>query len=290
MKKITYDPGSLYTNVGSIKTKKSSLLSKHLSITDKLGQSSSKASSRKIDVAIVPTEKFKEYRNSTKKENRQLTIIGQTKLNQISSARVNSNHGSDKTTAVLEVPVRKDAYCYFEVRDNYQFSQIIGYIPVGDDRFVAAVALNPLYLILVVIVIFGIAGGVYFITRPKEEQLIDNRYIEEANTSEIHSDQSSTRYRMNTTITVVQNTIQNLDFENINEGKYLRVKIKLDPDNDTDYIYDSELVPFGKKVTADTLLKEVPAGTYHAVAECYSYSSEKEQLSQTNINITLIVK
>ena len=290
MKKISYDPGSLYTNVGSIKTKKSSLLSKHLSITDKLGQSGSKASSRKIDVAIIPTEKFKEYRNSTKKENRQLTIIGQTKLNQISSARVNSNHGSDKTTAVLEVPVRKDTYCYFEVRDNYQFSQIIGYIPVGDDRFVAAVALNPLYLILVVIVIFGIAGGVCFITRPKEEQLIDNRYIEEANTSEIHSDQSSTRYRMNTTITVVQNTIQNLDFENINENKYLRVKIKLDYDNDTDYIYDSELVPFGKKVTADTLLKEVPAGTYHAVAECYSYSSEKEQLSQTNINITLIVK
>ena len=110
MKKITYDPGSLYANVGSIKTKKSSLLSKHLSITDKLGQSSNKASSRKIDVAIIPTEKFKEYRNSTKKENRQLTIIGQNKLNKIYSAPVNSNHVQAKTTAVLEVPVSNETY------------------------------------------------------------------------------------------------------------------------------------------------------------------------------------
>lgn len=290
MKKITYDPGSLYTKVGGIKTKKNALLSKHISIKDKLGQSGSKANSRKIDVAVIPVEKYKEYRNSVKKENRQLTVIGQTKLNQISNAHVNGNRSSDKVTAALDVPMRGETHCYFEVRDSYQFSRIIGYIPVGDDRFVAVVALNPLYPILALIIILGIAVGVYFIARPKEEHLEDNRYIEEASTSEVHNDETSTRYRMNTTITVVQNTIQNLDFENINEGKYLRVKIKLDPDNDTDYIYDSELVPFGKKVTSDTLLKEVPAGTYQTIAECYSYSLEKEQLAKANVKITLIVK
>ena len=67
-----------------------------------------------------------------------------------------------------------------------------------------------------------------------EEELIDNRYIEEATTSETYKDEASTRYRLNTTLTVAKNTIQNLNFENINEGKYLRLKFKLDYDNDTE--------------------------------------------------------
>ena len=287
MKTTTYDPGSVYRTIDGVRVRQTKLLSKVITVKDKGDKNTaSETENDKLHIFAIPANTFRAYKEDAKSEDRQLSVIGQTKLKQISD----ENSETTKADAVLLVENNSGIERRFEVRDRYKFSRVVGYLPVGEDQFIAVVSFNPIYLGVLLVLLLGLVLGVYFATLPQEENLTDNRYIEEVSTTEVHTDQSSTRYRLNTTLTVAKNTIQNLDFENINEGKYLRLKIKLDYENDTDYIYDSELVPFGKKVTADTLLKDVPAGTYHTIAECYSYSMEKEQLSQTNFKITLIVK
>ena len=283
MKITTYDPGSVYRTIDGVRVRQTKLLSKLITVKEK---GDKETENDRLHIFAIPANTFLAYKEEAKSEDRQLSVIGQTKLKQISD----ESSETTKADAVLLVENNNGIERRFEVRDGYKFSRVVGYLPVGEDQYIAVVTFNPIYLGVLLVLLLGLALGVYFATLPQDENLTDNRYIEEVSTTEVHTDQSSTRYRLNTTLTVAKNTIQNLDFENINEGKYLRLKIKLDYENDTDYIYDSELVPFGKKVTADTLLKDVPAGTYHTIAECYSYSMEKEQLSQTNFKITLIIK
>ena len=291
MKRFTYKPQSVYTTAAGKTELQMSLLSKRISVNV---QTKAEHAKTKLRFFAMPGNKYNEYKRTVKSSNRQIAVIGQTKLKQVPAAALAYDSFAPKAEAILTVANHNGDTCHFEVRERFLFSRVVGYLPVGDDKFVAVVSFNPLYLLglfaLTLGVILGIVVGFSSKTAPRQEELADNRYIEDAKTSETYSDQGSTRYILNTTLTVVKNTIQNLNFENINEGKYLRLKFKLDYDNDAEYVYDSGLVPSGKKVTADTLLKEVPAGTYRTVAECYSYSAEKEQLAQTNFKITLIVK
>ena len=277
MKVVNYEPSSVFSVVGGVKKQRTGLLSKK--ITTKV-QGEGKKTSR-LAIHAIPANDFKAYKEDVKSEDRQLMVIGHTKLKQLFS----EDDYRSKTESILSVKKYQ-----FEVRSGYKFSRVIAYLPVGEDRFIAIVAINPLFLIIIPLLIIGLIMGVYYSTRPQPEEVIINRYIEEADTSEVNVKPGSTQYKLNTTLTVVKSTIQDLNFENVNEGKYLQLKIKLHED-DEEYVYDSNLVPFGQKVTADTLLRDdVPAGTYKTIAECYVFSLDKKQIAQTNFVVTLIVK
>ncbi len=285
MKTMSYTPAAFDDVVSRVKSIPKSSLSKHINVKVKAGSKGSVC----MDISALSVKAFREYKEATKRVDRQLSVVGQTKLKQTTKGEAEK---SKKTDALLAVSDGVGATDYFEVRERYKFSRVKGYLPVGNDQFVAVIALNPLYIIVPLIILAGVIVVICLMNRPQPDTPVINRYIEEIDTSEtVNTDSAKTRYRLNTTLTVVQNTIQNLNFENVNKDKYVRVKIKLDHDKDTDYIYDSELIPYGKKVTSDTLLTtDVPKGTYHTIAECYVYNMEKEQLAQTNFKITLIVK
>lgn len=290
MKMLTYAPQSVYLHDAELKDARTSLLSRRIRI-NVLPESGAERNKKKtMTLFAIPVRKFRAYKEQARSENRHFAIVGQTKLHQVEEDALYDGSGISKADAALVVSNKHGITSYFEVRDKHRFSRVVGYLPVGNDQFVAVVSFNPIYLGILLVLLCGLVLSAYFATLPPKENLVDNRYIEEVEISEVHSDENSTRYRLNTTLTISRNTIQNLNFENVNEDRYLRLKIKLDYENDTEYIYDSNLVPFGKRITADTLLKEVPAGTYHTIAECYSYSLEKKQLAQTNFEITLIVK
>lgn len=272
--------------------RKTKLFSKHIPIKIKTStRDSGKRNIANLKIFAISVNQFRKLKEIAKVEDRQLSVIGQTKLKQLSEEQIKVSPQKLRGDAILLVRNRKNIEGSFEIKSEYRYSRVVGYLPVGDDQFVAVVSVNPIYFLALLLVLLCLGLGIYVSTRPQQDDPEINRYIEEVETSDTNTDSTSTRYRLNTTLTVVNSTIQNLNFENINEGKYLRIKIKLDYENDTDYIYDSELVPFGKKITADTLLRsDVPAGTYQTIAECYSYSLEKVQLAQTNFVITLIVK
>lgn len=280
---LEFSPNTLYETSDTNKQAKTRRLAvKRLYISD--SESSNK--SAKILIPIVPKKAFQEFKAKSEMDGQRIVIVGKSKLKQVSSEQVLSQ----KSGTLFSIPNKHGDKKFFEVFEDCKFTKTIGFIPVSESEFIEIVAFNPLFVIipfiLVSIVTFGVCA---FIASQRQPEI--NRYIEEVDTTEtVNNNDSTTRYRLNSTITVAKNTIQNLDFENVNEGKYLRIKIKLNKD-DTDYIYDSELVPFGKKIVSDTLNRtDVPAGTYKTIAECYVYSLEKEQIAQTNFEITIIVK
>ncbi len=289
MKMLTYAPQSVHLRDVESKDARAELLSKRIEVKI-IPDSDAKQEKKSLTLFALSAKNFRAYKEQARSGNRHFSIVGQTKLHQIAEDVAYDGANMPKAEAALVVSDKRGTTCYFEVREKYAFSRTVGYLPIGNDQFVAVVSFNPIYAVILLAIVAALVAGVYAATHQPDENLIDNRYIEEAKTSEVHEDGSSTRYRMNTTLTVAKNTIQDLGFENINKDRYLRIKIKLDYENDTEYIYDSKLVPFGQRITADVLLKPVPAGTYHTIAECYSYSLDKKQLAQTNFQITLIVK
>lgn len=292
MKRITYEPSAVYVTLDGVKTLRSELLSKRISVKEKRPKQKlkDKKDSSKLFVSAIPTARFKKYKEDVRLENRQLTVIGQTKFKQLSEEEVNVISKSTKAEAALVVNTSDGLTRYFEIQNNYKSSRVVGYLPVGNDLFIAVVSYNPLPIILIIGTIGVIIAGAAFLMQPRVDEPYINRYIEEIDTTDVNIDSSSTRYKLNTTLIVKQSTIQDLNFENVNEGKSLRLKIKLNKE-DSGYIYDSGLVPFGTKVTADTLkTTDVAAGTYHTIAECYVYTESEEQIAQTNFEITLIVE
>ena len=280
---LEFSPNTLYETSDTNKQAKTRRLAvKRLYISD--SESSSK--NAKIFIPVVPKKAFQEFKAKSEMDGQRIVVVGKSKLKQVSSEQILSQ----KSGTLFSIPNKHGDKKFFEVFEDSKFTKVVGYVPVGESEFIEIVAFNPLLVIIPFILTLTIVFGVCLLLfRPKEPEI--NRYIEEVDTTEtVNTNDSTTRYRLNSTITVAKNTIQNLDFENVNEGKYLRIKIKLNPD-DNDYIYDSELVPFGKKIVSDTLSKtDIPAGTYKTIAECYVYSPDKEQIAQTNFEITIIVK
>ena len=280
---LEFSPNTLYETSDTNKQAKTRRLAvKRLYISD----SESSGKGAKILIPIVPKKAFQEFKAKSEMDGQRIVIVGKSKLKQVSSEQIKNQ----KSGTLFSIPDKHGDKKFFEVFEDSKFTKVIGYVPVGKNEFIEIVAFNPLLVVIPFVLTLTIVFGICLLLfKPKEPEI--NRYIEEVDTTEtVNTNDSTTRYRLNSTITVAKNTIQNLDFENVNEGKYLRIKIKLNPD-DNDYIYDSELVPFGKKIVSDTLSKtDIPAGTYKTIAECYVYSPDKEQIAQTNFEITIIVK
>lgn len=285
MKVYNYIPQSVYEIQDGTKKFGRLYLNKQLSVHLKTTDSNSKTGNVKRTLKAIDPKHFIEYKNALKIENRSVSVIGKTRFKV-----VEDKHVSSKCDAILKLGNSDVAVGEFEVCEEYKFTRIVGYLPVGEDCFIAVVKLNPLLPIIAIFLLLSLIAGAVFVMMPREEVIPPNRYLEENNSGITNSNHTATRYRMNTTMTIIKDTIQDLNFENVNEGKYLRIKIKKDYKNDKDYIYDSGLVPYGKKVTADTLLKSVDPGTYETIAEVYVYNENEEQTAQTNFEIKLIVK
>ena len=285
MKEYNYIPQSVYETKGGAKKPGRLYFKKKLSVHLKKTDSNGNIKDVSKQILAVDPKSFIRYKEVLKKENRSVSVIGKTKLKP-----VDDKSDSNKYDATLHIEKSDKAFGNFEVCEEYKLSKIIGYIPVGEDRFIAVVKINPLFPVIAILLLLALIATVVLVMIPREEVVLPNRYLEENDVGIVNNSQTRTRYRMNTTMTIVQDTIQDLNFENVNEGKSLRIKIKKDYKNDKDYIYDSGLVPFGKKVTADTLIKSVEPGTYETIAEVFVYDENEKQIAQTNFEIKLIVK
>lgn len=285
MNVFNYNPLSVYTNVEDKQKNWQKYLTKKLTVR-LLGLDNKKdAKEYKGEVYAFDASHFSKYKDELKKADRYVSIIGKTKLKRINIKNTKSH--SDNSILNIEFPTV--AHGAFEVCDNYKFSRPVAFIPVGNDRFIAVMRFNWLILfIIIALLLTGLMVTIFFMLSRPEEVLI-NRYIEENDTEIVNTNHSATRYRMNTTMTVIKGTIQNLNFENVNENKYLRIKILKDASS-SEYIYDSGFVPYGKKIVADVLSENIATGTYNTLAEVLVYDENKEQVVQTNFEVKLIVK
>ena len=240
-------------------------------------------------VLALSTKTFEKFRLECKKAGKSFTLLGKTKL----KALKKGTNGKTRTTKGSDAVFSISSTEHFEVRNKYSFVHTIGYLPVGENGFIEVVKFNPVVLLIALLMACAFVSASYAIITSVTESNRENPYIEEIDVPETNSDPNSTRYVMNVTMTIQKSDnnyiISGMGFENWNENKDLRLKIKLHPD-DKDYIYDSEMVPYGKKIDADYLDTPVTEpGEYNTLAECYVYSSNGEKIAQTNVEITLIV-
>ncbi len=165
-----------------------------------------------------------------------------------------------------------------------------GYIPVGNNEYIKVRTFEPLRAAALILLAVCVGIAMFFLAKGKKHEIPEvNRYIENAESPERNNDMTATRYRFNTTLTVIKNTIQDLNFENLNRHKQLRITIKAAP-GDKELIYDSGLIPEGRMVTADVLKKKPGPGTYKTVAECFAYDEKGRLQSQTNFEVRLSVQ
>lgn len=92
------------------------------------------------------------------------------------------------------------------------------------------------------------------------------------------------RVKMNTYIDIYEDTMQSVDFYNLNHNRLLKLKITVDGNN----IYESEYINEGEVLEADLAdTSKLPKGETEALAEVYSYTLDRELIGQRNVEITL---
>ena len=97
-------------------------------------------------------------------------------------------------------------------------------------------------------------------------------------------DNGSIRIKINPAINIKGNIMQNLNFCNYNEDRFLRCRILFEEE----YIYDSGLLASGDMLKGDYIKGELlPSGSSEAIAEIYSYDSAENMIGQTNVKIML---
>lgn len=143
-------------------------------------------------------------------------------------------------------------------------------------------------IIFIIFLALFTIGGCFALNQSdsKDEYEHFNRYVEEVQDDDVNNTIGQTRFKFNTTVHVKKNTIQDLGFKNINEGKTQVMKIKL---ND-DYVFDSKKIPFKKQLTADVLLKKVNKGEHDVLAEVYTYNDKDVKVNQTNFKMKMVVE
>jgi DNA-directed RNA polymerase delta subunit len=92
------------------------------------------------------------------------------------------------------------------------------------------------------------------------------------------------RLKMNSAVQIYEDTMQDLNFVNLNEERQLRCKMKVD----NIYIYDSGLIKAGDMVQADVIhTAPLKKGQNTVTAEIYNYDMQEEMIGQTNVTIDL---
>jgi flagellar basal body-associated protein FliL len=100
-------------------------------------------------------------------------------------------------------------------------------------------------------------------------------------------DTGNLRISINTDVTVMDDTMQNLNFANYNKNRYLRCRLKYG----NDYIYDSGLLGENKVLVGDFVdTDKLEKGDNDIIAEVYSYSLDEEEIGQTNVQLVMNVE
>jgi len=144
---------------------------------------------------------------------------------------------------------------------------------------------KPILIIILVVIILALIGALaFFILNDNDKTAI---IVEtDMELQDVEND-GMIRIKMNPYINVQKDTMQNLEFYNLNEGRLLQLKIKAKDK----YVYESELIEEGKIVKADVIdTKDLPSGETEALAEVYSYTPDGELVAQTNVEIVLNCK
>lgn len=107
---------------------------------------------------------------------------------------------------------------------------------------------------------------------------VNNKDIQEIQDGQI-------RIRMNPSITVKHETMQDMEFCNYNEDRLMKLNIKINGAS----VYESQFIKPGEILKADIIdtgmLKE---GDNDAIAEIHTYSISEAPIGQTNVKIVLI--
>lgn len=139
-----------------------------------------------------------------------------------------------------------------------------------------------LILIIILLIISVILASVVIFSSSRDNAVI-------AGTKEVLHDVSDgqVRVRINSFINVNGETMDNLEFCNINENRLMRCKIRLA--DSSKYIYKSKLIESGSVIQSDTLRRnKLQDGNNNCIAEIYTYDPKtEEQIGQINVEIIL---
>lgn len=135
-------------------------------------------------------------------------------------------------------------------------------------------------LIIVLIIII-----IILLLRSCNTQQVKTAVITE-NESVVLNDTSSgnIRVKLNPEVDVKDGVLQNLNFSNFNEDRLLKIKIKVDDE----YVYESDYIK-PKQVLEGDIIKDndIEFNGKKAIAQIYSYTTDKQLVGQTNVEIKL---
>lgn len=144
---------------------------------------------------------------------------------------------------------------------------------------------KPLLIIILILIILILLGALAFFllnNNSKTAIIVDT----DMQLQDVDAD-GQLRVKMNPYINIQEDTMQNLEFYNLNEGRYLQLKIKVGDK----YVYEGPMLETGKVIKGDLIdTKNLPKGETEAIAEIYSYSLEEKPMGQTNVEVILNCK
>ncbi|MCI9640675.1 hypothetical protein AALA22_12835 [Anaerovoracaceae bacterium 41-7] len=146
---------------------------------------------------------------------------------------------------------------------------------------------NKKQKILIIILLIAVAfmgAGLFYVLNSNRLETSKTAVI--VHTDEKLSDTSGgqVRIRINSAVQIYEDTMQDLAFANLNEGRQLQCRIKVGDS----YVYDSGLVKSGDAIQADIVdTSTLKQGKNQAIAEIYNYDMDNELIGQTNTIIDL---
>lgn len=135
-------------------------------------------------------------------------------------------------------------------------------------------------LIIVLIIIL-----IILLYRSCNTQEIKTAVINEDKNVELNDTSSGNiRVKLNPSVDIKNGVLQNLNFSNFNEDRFLKIKIKVEDE----YIYESDFVK-PREVLEGDFIKEnnLDLDGKEAIGEIYSYTTDKVLVGQTNVVINL---
>lgn len=140
-------------------------------------------------------------------------------------------------------------------------------------------------IILLCCIILALLAGLWWLLNQEHETAV----VEPIPTTEMQDTSSGQiRIKVNSTVNIIDGTMQDLNLQNVNENRLMKCMIKYNGD----YIYKSQFIEAGSMITADFINdEELKKGKNEAIAEMYTYDPQtKEKIGQVNAKLILIKK
>ena len=146
---------------------------------------------------------------------------------------------------------------------------------------------NKKQKILIIILLIAVAlmgAGLFYVLNGNDLRTSKTAVIVQTNEELSDTNGGQVRIRINSALQVYEDTMQDLAFANLNEGRQLQCRIKVGDS----YVYDSGLVKSGDAIQADIVdTSTLKQGKNQAIAEIYNYDMDNELIGQTNTIIDL---